>query len=70
MSSDRADVIIPASLMFSVLLKFSLAKTIAISMMGLRDGKLSEMPEENLGDPSGGEYEEINHSAFYNARRY
>ena len=56
--------------MFSVLLKFSLAKTIAISMIGLRDGKLSEMPEENLGDPSGGEYEEINHSAFYNAHRY
>ena len=39
-------------------------------MIGLRDGKLSEMPEENLGDPSGSEYEEINHSAFYNAHRY
>ena len=34
MSSDRADVIIPASLMFSVLLKFSRAKTIATPMVG------------------------------------
>ncbi|MDG2197852.1 MAG: hypothetical protein P8O70_13385 [SAR324 cluster bacterium] len=28
------------------------------------------MLEENLGDPAGGEYEQIIHSAFYNARRY
>ena len=70
MSSDRADVIIPASLMFSALLKFSRAKTIAIPMVGLREEILSEMLEENLGDPSGGEYEQIIHSAFYNARRY
>ena len=70
MSSDRADVIIPASLMFSALLKFSRAKTIAIPMVGLREGILSEMLEENLGDPAGGEYEQIIHSAFYNARRY
>ena len=51
MSLDRADVIIPASLMFSALLKFSRAKTIAIPMVGLREGILSEMLEENLGDP-------------------
>ena len=57
MSSDCADVIIPASLMFNVLLKLSHAKTIAVSMVGLRDGILSEMLEENLGDPSSGEYE-------------
>ena len=36
MFPDRADVIIPASLMFSALLKFSRAKTIAIPMVGLR----------------------------------
>ena len=70
MSSDRADVIIPASLMFSALLKFSRTKTIAIPMVGLIEGILSEMLEENLGDPKGGEYEQIIHSAFYNARRY
>ena len=64
MSSDRADVIIPASLMFSALLKFSRAKTIAIPMVGLREEILSEMLEENLGDPAGGEYEQIIHSAF------
>ena len=64
MPSDRADVIIPASLMFSALLKFSCAKTIAIPMAGLREGILSEMLEENLGDPSSGEYEQIIHSAF------
>ena len=39
-------------------------------MVGLREGILSEMLEENLGDPAGGEYEQIIHSAFYNARRY
>ena len=56
--------------MFSALLKFSRAKTIAILIVGLREEILSEMLEENLGDPSGGEYEQIIHSAFYNARRY
>ncbi len=70
MSSDRADAIISASLVCSALLKFSRAKTIAIPMVGLRKEILSEMIEENLGDPSGGEYEQIIHSAFYNARRY
>ena len=70
MSSDSADVIIPASLMFNALLKFSRAKTIAIPMVGLREGILSAMLEENLGDSSGGEYEQIIHSAFYNATRY
>ena len=59
MSSDRAGVIIPASLMFSALLKFSRAKTIAIPMVGLREGILSEMLEENLEDPTGGEYEKL-----------
>ncbi|MFZ8994685.1 MAG: HD domain-containing protein [bacterium] len=70
MSSDRADVIIPASLMFSALLKFSRSKTVVFPMVGLRDGILNEMLEENLGNPAGGEYEQIIHSAFYNARRY
>ncbi len=28
------------------------------------------MLEENLGNPSAGEHEQIIHSAFYNARRY
>ena len=65
MSSDRADVIIPASLMFSALLKFSRTKTIAITMVGLREGILSEMLEEKLGDPSGGEYKQIIYSAFH-----
>ena len=60
-SSDRADVIIPASLMFSALLKFSRAKTIAILVVGLREGILSEVLEENLRNPSGGEYEQIIH---------
>ena len=55
MSSDRADVTIPASLMFSALLKFSRAKTIAIPMVGLIEGILSEMLEKNFGDPSCGE---------------
>jgi exopolyphosphatase/guanosine-5'-triphosphate,3'-diphosphate pyrophosphatase len=70
MSSDRADVIIPASLMFSALLKFSRSKTVVFPMVGLRDGILNEILEENLGDPAGSEYEQIIHSAFYNARRY
>ena len=70
MSSDRADVIIPASLMFSALLKFIRAKTIAIPIVRLREEIFSEMLEENLGYPSAGEYEQIIHSAFYNARRY
>jgi exopolyphosphatase/guanosine-5'-triphosphate,3'-diphosphate pyrophosphatase len=70
MSADRADVIIPASLMFSALLKFSRSKTVVFPMAGLRDGILNEMLEENLGNPAGGEYEQIIHSAFYNARRY
>ena len=48
MSSDRADLIIPASLMFSALLKFSCPKTIAIPMVGLREEILSEVLEENL----------------------
>ena len=39
-------------------------------MVGLREEILSEMLEDNLGDPSGGEYEQIIHSAFYSARRY
>ena len=70
MSSDWADAIIPASLMFRVLLKFSRAKTIAVSMVKLRDEILSEMLEENLVYPSGGEYEQVIHSAFYNVHRY
>ena len=53
-----------------MLLKFSRAKTIAVSMVKLRYGILSEMLEENLGYPSGGEYEQVIHSAFYNAPRY
>ena len=43
MSSDRADVIVPASLMCSALLKFSRAKTIAFPIVGLRVGLLSEI---------------------------
>ena len=56
--------------MFRVLLKFSRAKTIAVSMVKLRDEILSEMLEENLVYPSGGEYEQVIHSAFYNVHRY
>jgi exopolyphosphatase/pppGpp-phosphohydrolase len=66
---DRADAIIPASLMFNALLKFSRAKTIVFPIVGLRDGVLNKMLEENLGNSAVGEYEQIIHSAFYNAPR-
>ena len=70
MATDRADVIVPAILIFSALMRFSGSPRLAIPQVGLRDGILDEMLEETVGDPRGGEYEQVIHSAYYYARRY
>jgi exopolyphosphatase/guanosine-5'-triphosphate,3'-diphosphate pyrophosphatase len=70
MSPDRADVIVPAMMVFDGLLRFSGSNTLAIPMVGLRDGILDEMLEDTVGATVSGEYEQVLHSAFYYARRY
>ena len=70
MNPDRADVILPAVLVFESLLRVSGCAALHIPTAGLRDGILDEMLERVVGAGATNVHEQILHSAWYYARKY
>ena len=70
MEEDRADVILPALVIFEKLLKFTGCSGFVIPAVGLRDGILDEMRERQGNLPDWNTREQVIHSARYYAEKY
>ncbi len=70
MDVDRADVILPALLIFDQLLKLTDCSAFNIPAVGLRDGILEEMLERHKGAPNLTAREQVIHSARFYAGKY
>lgn len=70
LAQDRADVILPASIVFERILGFTGCKMLLIPDVGLREGILGEMLTTHYPNPQGTEYQQVLHSAYFYAKKY
>lgn len=67
---DRADVILPASLVLQQIVKHAGVKEVQIPHVGLKDGLLADMIQELFGEKKHASHEQVRTSALQLGRKY